>query len=1437
MRTSFRLHGIAVCIPVVFLTSSILSQSLPQSEVTIERKAAIEQHFLGKRPVPDPLFDGATPGAALLQQAASRPAEISARANVSDSAQVLPSTVHPLTASSPSVLPGLMTRPALPAGNIPTAVATGDFNRDGKADFVVANGKTDDLWIYFGIGDGTFQLPRIVPLTKGVSPVAIVAADLRGNGTLDLVVAEYDTATVGVLLGNGDGTFQYEQTIPMVYPPTALVVGDFDHDGKADIAAALYTAGTTAYSSGATYSGSGTPWFTIAPGKGDGAFGTPIVTAKPNPFTALKPWTLASGDLNGDGNLDLIAATLTDVRVFFGKGDGGFTEGPTPYGDTKTAPTAARIADLDGDGCQDVAVADLNSYVYLIPGDCSGGFKATVQAASMGDSNTTLNLVDVNGDGRLDLVTGSIPALSGSTYSAGNSLNVAFGDGRGHYLRARTYRAQGNTYAVASADFNGDGKLDVVSVANDTNMATIYTNDGTGAFGGPEGIGGFVDDNGTSFTSLSRVSFADINTDGYADAIGLAICGSHYCALTFMSDAAVRLKGVLATDSGITSLSGSMPDNRLGDFRGSGRKDVVFASTSTSTPYLAVLPSNGDGTFGQPIVTTDANAAGTLTVGDFNGDGKLDLVVVRSGVLIPYMGKGDGTFLADTQVTFGSSSVGIDRVYAADINRDGKLDVLVYALPAGSTSSTLFTFSGNGDGTFGAARQLSGFGSRIAAGDLNGDGSLDLVEYASTNSASVSNLIPSLKTYIGQSDGSFSAATTYMPYLGSFAANPLPFGQSGDPLTVPAVGDMNADGRPDVLVVQAFGAYGQILATNSDGTLTPTYDKFLFSTSNAPDAMSDMNHDGFADFIQVDKVSNAVNVIPGARAPALQISLVDAVVHAGAGCGYIFVNAASSTDRTAMLSSTVSGVVLPGSVTVPAKATSAQFCFTLSSGFDTGRVFDVTGSLDGDSATAYGSAEYIAGFSLNASVTSDPVYLGTGKTVNLTITSASGYATQVKLACVQPVFNSTCQFPNDTITVGAGQTVTVTGTLQVPASYPISSSQSNSITFVVQASDANVTERKKVTFPVVSPLYISASDTSALIVSSPGTVSRKLTVNGIPPYTLNCSGGPPGTTCNVAETLPESQSTSTTVNATVPLGAAPGSYQLNVNAASGSLTASYKISMSVISFSLGTLSSSSSWLYPGASNVTVSIPVQGSSNMSGTLNVTCTFSVGTCSGSTPQITSGSGTAQVVLSVPAGLSLGQYALGVTATFGTVTSTANLPIYVSDISGSASSSTSSSSITMGRSGSSTFNVALSGSTGFDATVTLGCTTSDSTAVQCSLSQTSVALTAGTSKLVTGTLSSSATASLDQRGRRPAGPWFVLLVPCGLLLYKRRRITTLLMAFMVAVVLLGMSSCSGGGSSNGGSSNSTPQSNSYTVTVTAATPGAAAKAIATIPVTVTH
>jgi hypothetical protein len=280
------------------------------------RKDVIERHFRSIQPAPLQQFEGTVPGARLLEQRALRVSALQTRIAASRAAALLAS-------STSAALPGIEVRPMLPSGTTPTAVVTGDFNGDGHMDFVMANGVTNDLWIYLGNGDGTFQLPQVVPLSKGLSPMYLAAADLRGNGILDLVVAESDSSTVGVLLGNGDGTFGYEQTYALPEPAAAVVVDDFNHDGKLDIAAVMDT------SEDVYLATTGVPYLALLIGDGTGNFAAPVITSNYGFYSTA--FNLTSGDVNGDGLPDLLVTGpgLENSQIFLNNGDGTFTAGAT----------------------------------------------------------------------------------------------------------------------------------------------------------------------------------------------------------------------------------------------------------------------------------------------------------------------------------------------------------------------------------------------------------------------------------------------------------------------------------------------------------------------------------------------------------------------------------------------------------------------------------------------------------------------------------------------------------------------------------------------------------------------------------------------------------------------------------------------------------------------------------------------------------------------------------------------------------------------------------------------------------------------------------------------------------------------------------------------------------------------------------------------------
>ena len=155
---------------------------------------------------------------------------------------------------------------------------------------------------------------------------------------------------------------------------------------------------------------------------------------------------------------------MQNAQVYLNSGNGQFTPGHILLSDAGGGNFIqdARLGDFNEDGCLDAAVADATSLVWVALGDCKGNFGA-LTPVFMGDSNAALRLVDLNGDGHLDLVTTAIPALNPALgHVAGNTLSVAFGDGHGNFAPARNYVGTGQSYSLAIADFNRDGKPDIL---------------------------------------------------------------------------------------------------------------------------------------------------------------------------------------------------------------------------------------------------------------------------------------------------------------------------------------------------------------------------------------------------------------------------------------------------------------------------------------------------------------------------------------------------------------------------------------------------------------------------------------------------------------------------------------------------------------------------------------------------------------------------------------------------------------------------------------------------------------------------------------------------------------------------------------------------------------------------------------------------------------
>jgi hypothetical protein len=895
---------------------------------------------------------------------------------------------NPLSAGpTPTVLPGIALRASLPAGSLPSGVATGDFNGDGKLDWVVVNAGDNSLDLYLGNGDGTAQLPVIVQLL-GQSPVAVAAADLNGDAKLDLVVAESDSQTVGVLFGNGDGTFQPEVEIALPVVPLAVAIADLNGDGHPDLLVGV--AATEAHLN----------YFAALLNNGSGQFGSPIFAPNPTPNEFVDADEFSVADVNGDGIPDVLVtganAEGTVVQMFLGQGDGTFTAGElvdNSNGADRDV-TNAVLVDVNGDGCADVVDVDTIALVHIFPGDCKGNFDQTnFQVYGVGDIGFGLAVADLNGDGQPDIIVGGVPGGPGGGFGTetGDTVTVRFSTGNGHFGPAQVYRGDPGMFALTVADLHGNGHPDVITANQDANTTTVYVNNGSGNFGPPQGgYDGFEEGTPTSPTNAPDSPFmvADINGDDKPDLalieFGDGFGGDVNLAVMLNQGNGQFSTPILSAAFGpITALN--VGDFVFADFRKTGQPDFlaeIFDDTGASSPKLVYAQNTGNGQFGPPVsipfATQGDFGLGAIGVGDFNKDGNLDFAVTTAtgptgnpDQLTVYLGHGDGTFTQSYQVNFGSVLGNISPwpqgLWVGDANGDGKQDIYVWLYdnvfgPGAPGGRDLFQFLGNGDGTFQPAQKVLQNLSAMTMVDLNHDGRPDVIDIESTSTliaeGEPGTAVPQVNVYLGQANGSFGAPTTYMPYSGTFATF------TGNNVTntggfATYFGDFNGDGNEDVAVFQSDSlsggpSYVQFLMGNADGTFTPTYDVFSVGIQELPDLTApNLLGDGRAAFLQTPNFTSSYQIIPAANAPAFQIQPLETPVLGSSDSLAVALDLPSNSETVVSLSASDPGVQIPASVTIPAGQLSVEVPFTLGSGVIQNRWFSLTAKAAGETQIAY----------------------------------------------------------------------------------------------------------------------------------------------------------------------------------------------------------------------------------------------------------------------------------------------------------------------------------------------------------------------------------------------------------------------------------------------------------------------------------------------------
>jgi hypothetical protein len=350
-------------------------------------------------------------------------------------------------------------------------------------------------------------------------------------------------------------------------------------------------------------------------------------------------------------------------------------------------------------------------------------------------------IADVNGDGKPDVIAAGF-----------DTVDVFLGNGDGTLQPVVAYPAGYEQSSIAVADLNGDGKLDVVVIGvespNSFNVNVLLGN-GDGTFGPPTGY--------NMGSDLTSVAVADVNGDHKPDIVISSLLGGNgedSSVAVMLGNGDGTFQPAVSYDSG----GGQAASVAIADINHDGKPDLLvsnpcvsFFNCDTSPSTVGVLLGNGDGTFKPAVDYSVCNVGftcgggGPIAVADLNGDGKLDVVVVNTpnGTAAVLLGNGDGTL--QSAVNYGTGDQAPSGVAIVDANDDGKLDLLIVnqQISGESVQGTIGILEGNGDGTFQTAVTVptNGEGSNgIAAADLNGDGKPDLV-VANPSSATVSVLL------------------------------------------------------------------------------------------------------------------------------------------------------------------------------------------------------------------------------------------------------------------------------------------------------------------------------------------------------------------------------------------------------------------------------------------------------------------------------------------------------------------------------------------------------------------------------------------------------------------------------------------------------------------------------------------------------------------------
>jgi Bacterial Ig-like domain (group 3)/FG-GAP-like repeat len=655
-------------------------------------------------------------------------------------------------------------------------LTTGDFNGDGSADILIfRRGDAPRVSVHPGLGNGTFGAPIDTPIA---SPWGVAAGDANADGNPDVLYSA--GLELHLRLGAGNGTFGPGAVVTVPgWQPLAVAMGDVTGDGRVDLIATVHQTGQS-------------DRLAVAAANGSGGFLAPVLLSA---TSGLVRHGIIVADVNGDGRADVFTGDGWDAGIWFPSNGNG------TFGASAALP-GAPVGDLNGDGKVDLVDASPDAQREIAVHLRTAGGYAVSKYPIHSDDPRTGRVADVNLDGRPDLLLGR---------SGGDRTTVLFNRGDGTFIPPVAYAGIADSIALATADFDENNTVDIVSLDSDYHRGRISIAYGTGAGlndahrAYPVRLTHFDPNRADAHPRGARVE--DVNGDGLSDVL----------TVTESSEAGdpsvVHITVLPGTGGGLLGapqhLPTIVPDTYSGigtllrDFNGDGRSDVLLRHYVTYYSYLA----NGDGTFRLAAQFSADFESPHMRSGDFNGDGKRDLLSTHffagdgtGGFAAPvpanlddlvssvsvigdvngdqrddYVSSGqvriagtDGTFAEGAPVTRWQQEESV--VALVDLNHDGDRDLV-----SRRYDDALLVRLGNGDATFRrpAETRTEGLNTSEALGlpaDFDGDGHIDLAI--------------STQVFLGDGSGNF----------GGFA---LP--RVLDTYSQMAAGDLDGNGSPDLV--------------------------------------------------------------------------------------------------------------------------------------------------------------------------------------------------------------------------------------------------------------------------------------------------------------------------------------------------------------------------------------------------------------------------------------------------------------------------------------------------------------------------------------------------------------------------------------------------------------------------------------------------------------